>query len=204
MEKLGATPYIVCGKPLSRALGEKFRVHEIQVGEHERREQEALDALADLRPEAIVSIERPGQAADGEYYNMRGECISARTACFDNFVKLAECPTIAIGDGGNEIGMGKIGEAIAKLNIVPSATGCDELIVADVSNWGAYGLVSFLSLWRQRDFLREIVPLDILRYISALGSVDGVTRVNRLTEDSLEVGEGEAVILELRRACGFA
>jgi len=204
MEKLGATPYIVCGKPLSRALGEKYRVHEIQVGEHERREQEAQEALSALRPEAIVSIERPGQAADGEYYNMRGECISARTACFDSFVKLAECPTIAIGDGGNEIGMGKIGEAIAGLNIVPSATGCDELVVADVSNWGAYGLISFLSIWHQRDFLREIVPLDILRYISALGSVDGVTRINQLTEDSLEVGEGEAVILELRRACGFA
>ncbi|MGD8351279.1 MAG: DUF4392 domain-containing protein [Gammaproteobacteria bacterium] len=203
-EKLGATPRIVCGRPLSRALGARFRIHEIRVGDHDRREQEALDALALYRPEAIVSIERPGQAADGEYYNMRGECISENTACFDSFFELCDCPTIAIGDGGNEIGMGKVADALKFLNIVPAATGCDELIVADVSNWAAYGLISFLSLWNGRDYLREIVPLDILRYISELGSVDGVTRVNQLTEDGLDVSEGESVMLELRRACGFA
>lgn len=202
-EKLGATPHIVCGRPLSRALAERYRVHEIRVGDHDRREQEALDALAHYKPEAIISIERPGQAADGEYYNMRGESISEHTACFDTFLNFADCPTIAIGDGGNEIGMGKVADALKYLNIVPAATTCDELIVADVSNWGAYGIISFLSLWNGRDFLREIVPLDILRYISGLGSVDGVTRVNRLTEDSLDVGEGESVLRELRRACGF-
>jgi len=203
-EKLGATPHIVCGRPLSQALSAKYRVHEIRVGDHDRREHEALDALAHYRPEAIVSIERPGLAADGEYYNMRGECISERTACFDTFIEHADCPTIAIGDGGNEIGMGKVATALARLDIVPATTGCDELIVADVSNWGAYGIISFLSLWHGKDFLREIVPLDILRYISALGSVDGVTRINQLTEDSLDVSEGEAVIRELRQACGFA
>ncbi len=203
LEKLGATPHIVCGKPLSRALAQRFRVHEISVGDRDRREQEAIDALKAFEPQAIVSIERPGQAADGEYYNMRGECISDYTACFDNFVRLCDCPTIAIGDGGNEIGMGKVSEALKQLDIVPAATGCDELIVADVSNWGAYGIIAFLSLWNGRDFLREFVPLDILRYISGLGSVDGVTRTNQLTEDSLDVGEGESVMRELRRACGF-
>lgn len=203
-EKLGATPHIVCGRPLSQALSAKYRVHEIRVGDHDRRQHEALDALAHYQPEAIISIERPGLAADGEYYNMRGECISERTACFDTFIEHADCPTIAIGDGGNEIGMGKVAAALEKLDIVPAATGCDELIVADVSNWGAYGIISLLSLWHGSDFLRAIVPLDILRYISALGSVDGVTRINQLTEDSLDVGEGEAVIRELRRACGFA
>jgi hypothetical protein len=202
-EKLGAKPRIVCGRPLSKALAERYRVHEIRVGDHDQREHEALEALALYRPEAIISIERPGQAADGEYYNMRGECISDNTACFDTFLKLADCPTIAIGDGGNEIGMGKVAAALEGLNIVPAATDCDELIVADVSNWGAYGIISFLSVWQQRDFLCEIVPLDILQYISQLGSVDGVTRVNQLTEDSLDVGEGESVLRELRRACGF-
>ena len=93
--------------------------------------------------------------------------------------------------------------ALEDLNIVPSTTTCDELIVADVSNWGAYGIISFLSLWNQRDLLAEIVPLDILRYISELGSVDGVTRVNQLTEDGLDVNEGVSVLRELRHACGF-
>jgi len=204
LEKSGATPTIVCGRPLSAALAERYRVLEIRVGDHDRREQEAKDALNRYQPQAIVSIERPGLAADGGYYNMRGESIGEFTACFDTFMNLAECPTIGIGDGGNEIGMGKVAEALRELDIVPSITNCDELIVADVSNWGAYGIISFLSRWRQRDLLGEIVPLDTLRYISELGSVDGVTRVNQLTEDGLDVAEGESVLRQLREVCGFA
>lgn len=202
-DKLGATPTIVCGRPLSQALAARYRVHEISVGDHDRREQEALEALQKFQPQAIISIERPGQAADGGYYNMRGESISEHTACFDSFMNLSECPTIAIGDGGNEIGMGNVAEALRDLNIVPATTKCDELIIADVSNWGAYGLISFLSVWNERDLLAEIVPLDTLRYISALGSVDGVTRINQLTEDGLNPSEGESVLRELRQACGF-
>ena len=202
-EKLGATPHIVCGRPLSLVLAEKFRVHEIRVGDHDKREHEAREALEHFDPDAIISIERPGQAADGGYYNMRGESISENTACFDNFMNQSACPTIAIGDGGNEIGMGNVAAALQDLNIVPATTTCDELIVADVSNWGAYGIIAFLSVWNQRDLLGEFVPIDIFRYISELGSVDGVTRINQLTEDGLDVHEGEGILLDLRRACGF-
>ena len=203
LETLGAIPIIVCGRPLSEALLAKYRVHEIRVGDHDKREHEALDAMEKYQPQAIVSIERPGQAADGGYYNMRGENISPSTACFDTFMNLSECPTIAIGDGGNEIGMGKVTDALTKLNIVPAATSCDELIVADVSNWGAYAIISFLSVWHGSDLLKEINPLGILKYISQLGSVDGVTRINQLTEDGLLASEGESVLRELREVCGF-
>ncbi len=204
LESLGTTPIIVCGRPLSQALGDRYRVHEIRVGDHDKREQEAIEALDKYQPQAIVSIERPGQAADGGYYNMRGEDISPSTACFDTFMNLSECPTIAIGDGGNEIGMGKVSEALKDLNIVPAATSCDELIVADVSNWGAYGIISFLSLWHGSNLLMEIDPLGILKYISELGGVDGVTRINQLTEDGLPVSEGESILRELHQACGFS
>lgn len=203
LETLGAKPIIVCGRPISVALAKEYRVHEIRVGDHDQREHEALMALYEYLPEAVVSIERPGQAADGHYYNMRGEDISPRTACFDSFMNMARCPTIAVGDGGNEIGMGNVSEALKDLNIVPAATDCDELIVADVSNWGAYGIISFLSLWSGRDLLKEINPLKILEYISEFGSVDGVTRINQLTEDGLPVTEGESILRELREACGF-
>jgi len=203
LETLGAKPVIVCGRPLSEALSSRYRVHEIRVGDHDQREHEALEAMEKYHPQVIVSIERPGQATDGAYYNMRGENISPRTACFDTFMNLSDCPTIAIGDGGNEIGMGKVADALKNLNIVPAATDCDELIVADVSNWGAYAIISFLSVWHDSDLLKKIDPLGILQYISDLGSVDGVTRINRLTEDGLPVREGKSVLLELRRACGF-
>jgi len=204
LEQLGAEPVIVCGKPLSKMLADDYRVHEIQVGEHDLREQEARDALARYQPEAIISIERPGMAADGGYYNMRGESISPRTACFDTFIKAADCPTIGIGDGGNEIGMGNIHAAISKLNIVPAMTEVDELLIADVSNWGAYGLIAMLAHWQGEDLLARLDPPAILRYLSERGSVDGVTRLNELTEDGLPFAEGESVIAGLRELAGFA
>ncbi len=76
--------------------------------------------------------------------------------------------------------------------------------VTDVSNWGAYGLIAFLGYWSGRDLLADIAPLNILRYLSERGSVDGVTRENTLTEDGLPASEGAAVIEELRRLTGFA
>ncbi len=54
-----------------------------------------------------------------------------------------------------------------------------------------------------RDLLAEFDPRETLRYISGLGSVDGVTRVNQLTEDGLDPAEGESVLRELRHLCGF-
>ncbi|EAR61540.1 DUF4392 domain-containing protein [Neptuniibacter caesariensis] len=204
LEALGATPIIVCGPPVSQALMDEYRVHEIRVGEHQERTLEAFQALYQYNPDAVLSIERPGQAADGGYYNMRGESISERTACFDTFVLNAKCPTIGIGDGGNEIGMGNIQDALKDLDIMASATQVDELLIADVSNWGAYGIIAFLSLWNDKDLLADIKPLEILEYLSKLGSVDGVTRINELTEDGLPVDEGNQIIAELRKLTGFA
>lgn len=203
LETLGATPIIVCGAPLSNALRDKYHVHEILVGPHNQREQEAQQALQQLQPELIISIERPGQAADGNYYNMRGEDISPRAACFDTFMQQASCPTIAIGDGGNEIGMGNIQDALKDLDIVPAATTCTELVIADVSNWAAHGLIALLGWWKQQDLLADIDPTAILQYLSERGSVDGVTRLNTLTEDGMPASEGISVIQALRTLTGF-
>lgn len=204
LEYLGSKPVIVCGQPITNAISDQYRTHEIKVGEHDQRDIEAKQALAHYQPEAIIAIERPGQAVDGRYYNMRGDNISARTACFDTFVNQAQCPTVGIGDGGNEIGMGKVTAALKDLNIVPSVTCCDELLVADVSNWGAYGLIAFLSIWHNEDLLARINPVAILQYLSARGSIDGVTRINALTEDGLTAAEGMAVIAEMRQIISYA
>lgn len=203
LKHLGANPIIVCGDPLARVIRDDYRVHQISVGDLSKGPQEARDALATLKPDVVLSIERPGLTAGGIYANMRGEDISQRCACFDYFLREATCPTIAIGDGGNEIGMGNVTDALATLSIIPSVTGCDELLVADVSNWAAHGLIALLGMWHGEDLLAKINTLDILKYISARGSVDGVTRLNTLTEDSLESGAGQQVIDELRRITGY-
>lgn len=203
LQQLGAKPVIVCGKPLSGVLQQDYRVHEIAVSNRAGRREEARLALELWQPDAVVSIERPGLSARGAYCNMRGEDISDRCASFDDFLNEASCPTIAIGDGGNEIGMGNVKDSLARLDIVPAVTTCDELLVADVSNWGALGLIAIIGYWHGQDLLGKLPTRDILAYLSACGSVDGVTRENTLTEDGLPAETGESVLQELRTITGF-
>jgi hypothetical protein len=223
LDYLGAHPVLVCGTPLSAELAADYRVHDIAVGNSAGRVTDAgiqpvrlrggrrkgdpeistLDDLVSMSPSAVISIERPGLTAEGRYHNMLGEDITERCACFDYFVELAGCPTIAIGDGGNEVGMGNVQDVIHALDVEPSTTRCDELLVADVSNWGAYGLIALLGYWRGEDLLGRISPSGILEYLCARGSVDGVTRENTPTEDSFDAAVGEQVLVALREMTGF-
>jgi len=203
IEQLGGQPVLVCGAPLANHLQADFRVHQISINQTATRQQEAQAALDQHRPTLIISIERPGLNAEGLYCNMRGEDISQRCASFDDFLNLAQCPTIAIGDGGNEIGMGNVLDSLAGMNIMPSVTTCDELVVADVSNWGAHGLIAMLSALTQTDILAQWDNIEVLNYLSQRGSVDGVSRENTLTEDSLSSDISEKLILDLRKITGF-
>jgi Domain of unknown function (DUF4392) len=200
---LGAHPLIACDAPLAHALAPDYRVLELGARGLAAARSEAATQLHALQPQAIVAIERPGMAVDGCYYNMRGEDITAHCVCFDPFISQADCTTIAIGDGGNEIGMGNIASALADLDISASVTRCDELLVADVSNWGAYGLIAFLGLWAGQDLLANIYPVTLLNYLSSRGSVDGVTGKNTLTEDGLQPRQGIRVIAALRALTNF-
>lgn len=204
LKTLGARPIISCGAPLSRALKDEYEVLELCARDLPGAQAEADSQLLAHQPQAVIAIEVPGLAADGRYYNMRGEDIFAQSTLFDPFINLANCPTIAIGDGGNEVGMGKLGDALTGLDIATSVTGCDELLVADVSNWGAYGLIAFLALWAQQDLLAKVSPVELLGYLCARGSVDGVTGENTLTEDGLPAQEGLRVIEQLRQLTHFS
>src|SRR5205807_1527308 len=62
-------------------------------------------------------------------------------------------PTIGVGDGGNEIGMGKIPWDVIRRNVpngglIACRVPTDYLIVAGVSNWGAYALAAGVALLR--------------------------------------------------------
>jgi hypothetical protein len=203
IENLGGNPVLVCGAPLADCLKHDFTTYKIAVADTPNRQQEARRALDHWQPDLIISIERPGLNAQGNYCNMRGEDISANCASFDYFLNLANCPTIGIGDGGNEIGMGNVIDTLTALDIVPSTTCCDELVIADVSNWAAHGLIAMLSCARGEDMLAGWNNRDVLRYLSSHGSVDGVSRKNTLTEDGLPSELSEQLIANLRKIGGF-
>ena len=102
LDYLGARPVIVCDAPMSKAIAADYRVYEITINDLKNAEAVAQQALETLRPDLVLSIERAGLTAQGIYCNMHGEDISDRCASFDFFLDYARCPTIAIGDGGNE------------------------------------------------------------------------------------------------------
>jgi D-glutamate cyclase len=145
----------------------------------------------------VVSIERCGRSADGAPRNMRGEDISTFTTPLDDLFLAGPWTRIAIGDGGNEIGMGSvpaalIGEFVAHGEKIACATPADHLVVAGVSNWGAYALIAALAVLRNDWRMALLESLDpkrdeaILRAMVDGGpAVDGVTRQRTLTVDSL-------------------
>jgi hypothetical protein len=103
--------------------------------------------------------------------------------------------TIGIGDGGNEIGMGKIPWQVICRNVpgggpVACRVPTHHLIVSGVSNWGAYGLAAGVRLLRGQRPDRELFDIErereLLRIMVEQGPlVDGMTGKPTVSVDGL-------------------
>lgn len=162
------------------------------------------DVVIKYQPVGLISIERCGRNKEGKYLNMRGVDISDWTATIDDLFQKEKypIPSVGVGDGGNEIGMGKLKKVISeKLSLEPCVVQTDYLVVASVSNWGAYGLIACLALLSAK----ELVPdyRDVLRYIRKtveMGSVDGVRKENIAMVDGFELEVEQEIIESLSEA----
>lgn len=150
-----------------------------------------LERLADSWRRAdlshVIAIERCGRSADGRPRNMRGVDVSAWTAPLDDLFVGGPWMKLAVGDGGNEIGMGKLPTGLIARTVpngaeIACVTSCDHLVVAGVSNWGAYGLMAALAVlradWRPvlGTFLTAERDLAVTRaVVDKAGAVDGVS-----------------------------
>ena len=200
LQHLGSDPIFVCGPPLSRILGDRFQTYEIPIKAWDDSISIARQALAKLSPALLLAVERPGITASGRYTNMHGEDITNATAKYDLFFDLGSCPTIAFGDGGNEIGMGNVGHLLRELPLEPSVTACDELVIATVSNWGVYGVIAELSRMIAEDLFTLFAPGAILSYLMSNGGLDGVTTEATPTEDGFPMAVGDQIITQLQGA----
>jgi len=195
---LAYEPVFACAPPISKILSNGFLTYELPLAGWNESRPAIRKALQDLDPKLIVSIERPGVAADGRYYNMHRKDITDATAKFDLFLLESNCPSIAFGDGGNEIGMGNVAEYLADMDINPSVTGCDELVIASVSNWGVYGVIAVLCDLFDRDLFELVDPESIANYLVAHGCVDGVTNRKEASEDGFPIEVSKSIIQQLR------
>ena len=191
-------PVFACAPPISKILSNRYATYELPLTNWEESRPVIKKALADLNPSLIVSIERPGVTADGRYYNMHRDDITEFTAKFDLFFQECQCPSIAFGDGGNEIGMGNVTQALSNFDIIPSVTTCDELVIASVSNWGVYGVMAALCDLLNRDLFELIDPESTANYLVANGCVDGVTNRKEASEDGFPIEISKSIIQQLR------
>ena len=156
-------------------------------------DREAYDKiLARYDPVYLISIERCGKNTDNEYANMRGISITEETAQVDLMFELAmerKIPTIGVGDGGNEIGMGNLKDIIrGELELNPCVVPVDDLIIATTSNWGAYAIAAYLHKLSGEKVLVGFDEIEkYLADILEIGCVDGVRKEKVMGVDGFDM-----------------
>lgn len=168
-------------------------------------ERQIDELIAAFKPTQVLAIERPGSAPDGHRYSMRGEILDDLVPAADRLLTpQPACRSIAIGDGGNELGLGSLRDSIksrvAHGELIFCATPADYVIPSGISNWGAYALVAALSLLAGRLLLRSPEhEQSVLQALLAAGAVDGCTRKPTLSVDGLAWDDYAKVLDEIYR-----
>ncbi|MBI4772926.1 MAG: DUF4392 domain-containing protein [Deltaproteobacteria bacterium] len=158
-------------------------------------------------PVLLISVERCGRNRNGVYLNVRGEDIGDRTAPIDALFLLnhSRLTTVAVGDGGNEIGMGNLVRELRQSALIeqPSVVPADHLIVSGVSNWGAYGLLAYLQIFARLDLLPSPERIEsYIRTIVRRGAVDGISGIPEASVDGFPLEIEKDVARRLKEAVG--
>lgn len=164
--------------------------------------------VRDLAPTHIIAIERPGKAADGHFHTARGAVIDDMLSDTDLMYDLARrhgALSVAIGDGGNELGTGKCRQSVSRLipggGVIAAFLDADITLMAGVSNWWGWGVAAIVSAACGRDLLPgDAQEKRLMRALIASGAVDGVTKEPTLTVDALSLETNLDVLRELRGA----
>lgn len=160
-----ATLFNLCADYMASIRGLKSKIPVLLLNNVREMMQERA---SDSRPvfDCLLAIERVGKNKSGMYLSMKGQDLSDWVDPIDSlFEEAVDNPlvtTIGIGDGGNELGMGKVNEAVQQHITNGAEIGCvvgsDILIAAGVSNWaghalagGLYALSSCPLHWRYRN-----------------------------------------------------
>ncbi|MBO5293425.1 MAG: DUF4392 domain-containing protein [Lachnospiraceae bacterium] len=153
--------------------------------------EQAEDILSRCLPSAVIATEAPGANLYGHYHNAVGvNCTEIEAKMDVLFEKAKELGVwnMAIGDLGNEIGMGAIAEHIREY--VPytdlgqcqcscrggilAKTAAQNLITATVSDWGCYGLIAAIAYLKGDISIMhdEQMEADVLTMAARSGMID--------------------------------
>jgi hypothetical protein len=175
----------------------------------------AIALIDRFQPSAAIVIEKGGMNEKGVIHTSRGHDTTEHMAKADLLVQEAKARgilTIGIGDGGNEVGMGLIREEIRdhlpfgkKCNCpcgsgIAPVTETDLLVVATVSNWGAYGISACLAILLKEPavFHSAKIERSVLEHASDAGFIDGISGFVEPGADGLDA-ETHCHVVELLR-----
>jgi len=189
-------------KSITHSIGLDVELIPLPVGTSLRSELKILRTINDINPSIAIFIEKPGPNRFGIYHSMKGIDI---TKYHVNVIPLLEyfkrnnIPTIGIGDGGNEVGMGVVEESVRKY--VPYGNMCncpcrggiassaktDGLIISLTSNLGAYelGKMIYDSYKMGKCLINESLEEVMLRAAVNSGCIDGVLGTRSLSVDGI-------------------
>jgi hypothetical protein len=149
----------------ARGLPYSFACTSVPV-EKEKAEAKITALLEGGKPAALFSTETAGANAQGEYHNAVGvnmtEIEAKQDALFIGWQQRG-VPTFAVGDLGNEMGMGTLADHIRKYipyagngkhgsgckcgchDGILAATKANYVVTATVSDWGVYAVIASLA-----------------------------------------------------------
>lgn len=155
---------------------------------------QAVQMLDELKPDLLFSTERVGRNEYGVYHSMKGIDYGLGRSRVDFLFDLAlerGIPVVAVGDGGNEIGMGKVSDHV-KAHVpygdtcqcgcgggIGAVTGCDVLVTAACSNWGCTAIAAAMAARTGNAKLlhtpdREALLLDTMVANGLINSTHGI------------------------------
>ncbi len=176
--------------------------------------QEGKRMIDELKPSAVITVEKMGRNEKDIYHSARGNDLSKHTIKVDLLVEEAKnrgILTIGIGDFGNEIGLGAVADTVKQV-IGPLGVKCNcgcggstvtkvgtEIpIMSTISNWGAYGIAACLAFLIEKPNILHSPELEMRMTEACVGAgaMDGSLVRPTLSADGTTV-EGSKAMVQL-------
>jgi hypothetical protein len=175
--------------------------------------KQAEELLAS-NPAAVIAVEKLSPNAKGVIHGATGisyHDVHANPQYLVEGARSRGVLTVGIGDGGNEVGFGVIEDAVAA--VMPAGRICrcgcgggtaaavatDVLVVAAISNWGAYGVAAMMC-WLLQTPEHLVSDRDVERMLTDVvraGAFDGCFARPVLCDDGVPLDVHKAFLTML-------
>jgi hypothetical protein len=172
--------------------------------EHPNARERTAELSSQLDAAVCIAVERPGANPKGEYHWSLGKNVTGDIAPIDFLYRQLQeqgVPTLAIGDFGNELGMGSLYDVVRSETPAGANCGCgceggtacataaDVTVLSSTSDWGAYAVAACVA-YMAGDW--EALPPTgayrrMLEDAVRAGAIDGPTRYADFRIDGIEL-----------------